>query len=99
MATHSVILPGESHGQRSLVGYSSQGCKESDTTDEQEHTLASLIPEILYGGCYPTQTVLALALDSQLVRMLTAVSGPRRHQPKAIWGGNSLVAQCRVRHD
>ena len=29
----SVFLPGESHGQRSLVGYSPQGCKESDTTE------------------------------------------------------------------
>ena len=33
MATHSSILPGESHGQRSLVGYSPQGGKESDTTE------------------------------------------------------------------
>ena len=33
MATHPVFLPGESHGQRSLVGYSSCGHKESDTTD------------------------------------------------------------------
>ena len=29
MATHSSILPGESHGQRSLVGYGLWGCKES----------------------------------------------------------------------
>ena len=28
-----VLLPGESHGQRSLVGYSPQGCKESDITE------------------------------------------------------------------
>ena len=28
-----VFLPGESHGQRSLVGYSLQGCKEVDTTE------------------------------------------------------------------
>ena len=28
-----VFLPGESHGRRSLVGYSPQGRKESDTTD------------------------------------------------------------------
>ena len=28
-----VFLPGESHGQRSLVGYSPQGRKESDTTE------------------------------------------------------------------
>ena len=31
MATHS--LPGESHGERSLVGYSPWGRKESDTTE------------------------------------------------------------------
>ena len=28
-----VFLPGESHGQRSLVGYSPWGHKESDTTE------------------------------------------------------------------
>ena len=28
-----VLLPGESHGGRSLVGYSPWGCKESDTTE------------------------------------------------------------------
>ena len=31
-ATHSSILPWESHGQRSLAGYSPQSLKESDTT-------------------------------------------------------------------
>ena len=30
----SVFLPGESHGQRSLVGYSPWGRKESDTTEK-----------------------------------------------------------------
>ena len=30
MATHSSILPGESHGQRKLMDYSPWGCKESD---------------------------------------------------------------------
>ena len=33
MATHSSILAGEFHGQRSLVGYSPRDCKESDTTE------------------------------------------------------------------
>jgi len=28
-----LLLPGESHGQRSLVDYSPQGDKESDTTE------------------------------------------------------------------
>ena len=29
----AVLLPGESHGQRSLEGYSPWGCKESDPTE------------------------------------------------------------------
>ena len=33
-----VFLPGESHGQRSLVGYSPWGCKELDTTEWLTHT-------------------------------------------------------------
>ena len=34
----SVFLPGESHGHRSLVGYSPWGCRESDTTEATGHT-------------------------------------------------------------
>ena len=30
MATHSGLLPGECHGQRSLAGYSPWGLKESE---------------------------------------------------------------------
>ena len=33
-----VFLPGESHGQRSLAGYSLWDRKESDTTEVREHT-------------------------------------------------------------
>ena len=33
MATHSSILPGKSHGWRSVVGYSPWGHRESDTTE------------------------------------------------------------------
>ena len=33
MATHSVFLAGESHRQRSMVGYSPWGHKESDMTE------------------------------------------------------------------
>ena len=32
IATHSDSLPGKSHGQRSLAGYSPWGLNESDTT-------------------------------------------------------------------
>ena len=37
MATHSNILPGESHGQRGLVGCSPWGRKESDMTERPAH--------------------------------------------------------------
>ena len=36
MATHG--LPGESHGQRSLVAYNPWGRKESDMTEQLTHT-------------------------------------------------------------
>ena len=32
-----VFFPGESHGQRSLMGYSPWGCKELDVTEVTEH--------------------------------------------------------------
>ena len=34
MASHSSILPGKSHEQRSLVGYIQWGRKELDTTEQ-----------------------------------------------------------------
>ena len=33
-----VFLPGESHGQRSLAGYTPRGCKELDMTEVTQHT-------------------------------------------------------------
>ena len=39
MATHSTILAGESHGQRSLAGYSPCGGKELDTTERLTHIM------------------------------------------------------------
>ena len=40
MAMH--FLPGKSHGQRSLAGYSPWGCKELDTTEHQHHHIYML---------------------------------------------------------
>ena len=36
-----VLLPGKSHGRRSLVRYSPRGCKESDTTETSVSSLMS----------------------------------------------------------
>ena len=38
MATHSSILAGEFHRQRSLAGYSPRDCKESAMTERLTHT-------------------------------------------------------------
>ena len=38
MAPTPVFLPGESHGQSSLVGYSPWDHKELDTTEQLTHT-------------------------------------------------------------
>ena len=42
-----VLLPGESHGQRNLVGYRPWGCTESEMTEMTEHTGLDGL-----GGCY-----------------------------------------------
>ena len=41
MATHSILLPGEFHGQRNLVGYSPWGPKELDTIERLTLSLSS----------------------------------------------------------
>ena len=43
-----VLLPGKSHGQRSVVGYSSWGRKESDTTKRLDfQTFSIFLPSEL----------------------------------------------------
>ena len=41
ITTSPVFLPGELHGQKSLVGYSPWGLKELDTTERLTHTLTT----------------------------------------------------------
>ena len=45
MATHSVLLPGESHGQRSLVDYSPERVAKSWTRLKQLSTHVLLSPK------------------------------------------------------
>ena len=63
MATHSSVLAWEIHGQRSLVGYSPWGCKESDTT---RIDLANTLTLINYSP-FPTRVA---SLVAQLVKNL-----------------------------
>ena len=62
MATHPVFLPGEAHGQRSLVGYGPWGRTELDTTEGAQHAhqrLDSVLPLLRAQGsipCWGTKT-------------------------------------------
>ena len=51
MAIHSSILPGESHGQRSLVGYSPWGHKDSDRTEMTQRARISISISIYVCVC------------------------------------------------
>ena len=48
-----VFLPGESHGQRGLAGYSPQGRKESDATERQNNKQQQRAPETTGGRVRP----------------------------------------------
>ena len=54
----TVFLPGEFHGQRSLAGYSSWGCKELDTTERLTHIcqvqVVHRFPSIQMNESFPT---------------------------------------------
>ena len=48
MTTHSIFLPGESHGQRSLVGYNPWGRKESGMTEQLTLSLFTFTDVVFY---------------------------------------------------
>ena len=53
-----VFLPGESHGQRSLEGYSPRGHKELDTTEANQSILSPLLQLFIIinrGLCFATE--------------------------------------------
>ena len=50
----AVFLPGETHGQRSLVGYSTQGHTESDRT-EHAHTCTEGCVDLHGSGHMPSK--------------------------------------------
>ena len=62
-----VFLLGESHGERSLAGYSSWGCKELDTTENTVHTPTCTGLILL---CWSFSASGSLALDQPLTPTL-----------------------------
>ena len=80
------FLPGESHGQRSLVGYSPWGCKESDMTESLSmHTGAPGTGERLFFlfFCLPFPSC---SSDLSPVSLsLTEISLERNNPSKNYW--------------
>ena len=54
MATHSVLLPGESHGQRSLAGLQSMGLRRVRHDRATKHSRACLILSSFHSVPLPT---------------------------------------------
>ena len=50
MVPFPVFLPGKSHGQRGLVGYSPQGHKESGTNEETWHACKVYLIHVTFKG-------------------------------------------------
>ena len=80
----TVFLPGESHGQRSLGGYSPRGHKESDTTEwlSTEHTVhirQRPRPSFLYCSQLSTVLFLACTVDFQSWRVNENISFSYTH--------------------
>ena len=73
-----VFLPGKSHGQRNLVGYSLWGCKELDMT-EYDHLQMEHSPYIYTGPC---------------VHMVVTVFLTKHLFFPDLWGFGDLILIC-----
>ena len=68
-----VFMPGESHGQRSLVGYGPQGLKEMDMTKVTQHThirISTIFQILPHIGHYPVLSRVPCAIQQVLIRYL-----------------------------
>ena len=73
-----VFLPGESHGQRNLAGYSPWGRKELDMT---EHACMGSLGASDGGSCPPTQIESGLWWEMRMGGMTRKIRGARVGKP------------------
>ena len=66
-----VSLPGESHGQRSLAGYSPWGCKESDTTERLSTALRDKPSTVVYHSFPSKEQVRRLCTVAHMCQKIT----------------------------
>ena len=71
-----VFLPGGSHGQRRLAGYSPWGCKESDTTEQ-----LTLHFHFMIGSWNPIVTInlWSMSIHQKLLITIAIAILPKRH--------------------
>ena len=86
-----VSLPGRSHGQRSLVGYSPSGCKESDVTAVTKHTTwhilsTELAKKVRLGFCISCYRKTQMNLRANPIFHRCHLMVPCRS-----WGGINIV--------
>ena len=72
-----VFLPGESHGQRSLVGYSSQGCTELGTSEATQHAYQQSLQNVP---------------QSWVLKLLNTLTLGSSKQSSIIWGSQLFYA-------
>ena len=79
MATTPVFSPGEFHGQRSLVGYSPRGRKQSDTTLQLNHNTHQGLPGPAEMGTDLCSNPFSSAFSSSLKSVTTPSSLQRKN--------------------
>ena len=92
-----VFLPGESHGQRSLVGCNLCGCKELDTTKVTEHThMLTPRQEPSALGCQPSPNPTACAHPPCLRPGAWEQRSVSHHLDSSLeWSGTNTVGPAR----
>ena len=94
------FLPGESHGQRSLAGYSPRGHKESDTTEATTHACAhTLGHSVANKPQLSTEFLLGVVLLGMFwLLMITSTHSsvmPRPFlRPDGLWTSNTRRPRC-----
>ena len=93
-----VFLPGESHGQRGLAGYSPRGHKESDTTEMTQHacTQCSFIIRQIQRSCTHLRVWFKEkgAAEDEMVRWHHRLNGHGFEQTPGDSGGRRSLVCC-----
>ena len=93
------FLPGESHGQRSLEGYSSQGHKESDKNDITQHRGQKSKIRVSVSGLVSYSTwisVILLFAVSSHVRDSSGVSSFSYKSIRVVKQGSTLMSSINL---